>query len=81
MRDYLKKNNEDKKDFVFKGDDYQLLFTSSKKNRKLIKSISKKMNQKVTIIGKINNSLKKNLLMYDNKPIKLAKYKGYFHKF
>ena len=81
LRDYLKKNNEDKKDFVFKGDDYQLLFTSSKKNRKLIKSISKKMNQKVTIIGKINNSLKKNLLMYDNKPIKLAKYKGYFHKF
>ena len=81
LRNYLKKNNEDKKDFVFKGDDYQLLFTSSKKNRKLIKSISKKMNQKVTIIGKINNSLKKNLLMYDNKPIKLAKYKGYFHKF
>ena len=81
LKDYLKKNNKDKKDFVFKGDDYQLLFTSSIKNRRLIKSIAKKMNQKVTIIGKINNNLKSNLLMFDNKPVKLAKYKGYSHKF
>ncbi len=81
VKDYLKKNNKDKKEFIFKGDDYQLLFTSPKKNRRLIKSIAKKMNQKVTIIGEINNNLKKNLLMIDNKPIKLAKYKGYFHEF
>ena len=81
LKDYLKKNNKDKKEFIFKGDDYQLLFTSPKKNRRLIKSIAKKMNQKVTIIGEINNNLKKNLLMIDNKPIKLAKYKGYFHEF
>ena len=81
LKDYLKKNNKDKKEFIFKGDDYQLLFTSAKKNRRLIKSIAKKMNQKVTIIGEINNNLKKNLLMIDNKPIKLAKYKGYFHEF
>ena len=81
MKYYLKKNNKDKKEFIFKGDDYQLLFTSPKKNRRLIKSIAKKMNQKVTIIGEINNNLKKNLLMIDNKPIKLAKYKGYFHEF
>ena len=81
LKDYLKKNNKDKKDFVFKGDDYQILFTSPKKNRRLIRSISKKMNQKVTIIGKINNNLKSNLLLLNNKPIKLAKYKGYSHKF
>ena len=81
LKDYLKKNNKDKKDFVFKGDDYQILFTSPKKNRRLIRSIAKKMNQKVTIIGKINNNLKSNLLLLDNKPLKLAKYKGYSHMF
>ena len=31
LKDYLKKNNKDKKEFIFKGDDYQLLFTSPKK--------------------------------------------------
>ena len=78
---FLKKRNKSKADFVFNGDDYQLLFTSSKKNRKLIKSIAKKMNQKVTIIGKINNQHKKNLLKLDNKSLKLANYLGYSHKF
>ena len=38
------------------------------------------MNQKVTIIGKINNNLKK-FVNVDNNPLKLAKYEGYFHKF
>ncbi len=81
LKDYLKKKNKHKKDFVFKGDDYQLLFTSSKKNRRQIKYIAKQVNQKVSIIGKINNNLKSNLLLLNNKPIKLAKYKGYSHKF
>tara|TARA_B100000123_G_scaffold104558_1_gene76663 strand:- start:413 stop:1372 length:960 start_codon:yes stop_codon:yes gene_type:complete len=81
LNDYLQKNNKDKKDFVFSGDDYQLLFTSSKKNRRMIKSISKKTNQKVTIIGNINNNLKKNVLTQDNKSLKLAKFRGYSHKF
>ena len=81
LNDYLKKNNKDKKDFVFKGDDYQILFTSAKKNRRLIRSIAKKMNQKVTIIGKINNNLKSNMLLQNDKTLKLAKYKGYSHMF
>ena len=81
LNDYLQKNNKDKKDFVFSGDDYQILFTSSKKNRRTIKSISKKTNQKVTIIGSINNNLKKNMLIQDNKSLKLAKFRGYSHKF
>ena len=42
LNDFLKKNNKDKKDFVFNGDDYQILFTSSKKNRRIIKFIAKK---------------------------------------
>ena len=81
LRNYLIKNKKNKKDFVFNGDDYQILFTSSAKNRSLIRAFAKKMNQKISIIGKINNDYKKNLLNMDNKSLKLAKYQGYSHKF
>ena len=78
---YLKKNNKKKYQYLFNGDDYQILFTAPLKKRSLIKSIAKKMNQKITIIGKINNGYKKNLLKLDNKPQNLTKFKGYSHKF
>ena len=81
LRNYLIKTNKNKKDFVFNGDDYQILFTSSAKNRSLIRAFAKKMNQKISIIGQINNEYKKNLLNIDNKSLKLAKYQGYSHKF
>ena len=66
---------------LFNGDDYQILFTASQKNRSLIKSIGKRMNQKFTIIGKINNGYKKNSINLDNKPLNLSNFKGYSHKF
>ena len=78
---YLKNYKKVKKDCLFSGDDYQVLFTSAKKNRLLIKSIGERMNQKFTIIGKINNGYKKNLIKLDNKPLNLSKFKGYSHKF
>jgi len=78
---YLKKNKKKRIQYLFNGDDYQILFTAPKKNRSLIKSIGKKMNQKITIIGKINNGYKKNLIKLDNKPQNLTKFKGYSHKF
>ena len=78
---YLKNYNKKKQELVFNGDDYQLLFTSSKKNRRKISAIAQKMNQKITIIGKINKSYKSNILKLGNKSLKLAKYKGYSHKF
>ena len=58
---YLKKYKKVKNQYLFNGDDYQILFTASQKNRLLIKSIGKKINHKFTIIGKINNSYKKKL--------------------
>ena len=78
---YLKKYKKLKAQYLFNGDDYQILFTSSKKKRLLIKSVGKKMNQKFTIIGKINNGYKKNSIKLDNKPLNLSKFKGYSHKF
>ena len=78
---YLKKYNKKRSAYLFNGDDYQILFTAPVKNRSLIKSIGKKMNQKVTLIGKINQGYKKNLLKLDNKPLNLTNFKGYSHKF
>ena len=81
LKIYLKKYKKLNTEYLFNGDDYQILFTSSQKNRSLIQSIGKAMNQKMTIIGKINNSYKKNLIIKDNKPLNLRKFKGYSHKF
>ena len=78
---YLKKYNKKRSTYLFNGDDYQILFTAPVKNRSLIKSIGKKMNQKVTLIGKINQGYKKNLVKLDNKPLNLTNFKGYSHKF
>ena len=78
---YIKENNRNKMLYLFNGEDYQILFTASKKKRSLIKSISNKMNQKITQIGKINHGYKKNLLKLDNKSLNLSDFKGYSHKF
>ena len=78
---FLKKHKKLKIHYLFNGDDYQILFTASKKNRSLIKSISKRMNQKITKIGKINNGYKKNTLILDNKSLNLTNFGGYSHKF
>ena len=75
------KNFKIKKDkFITKGDDYKILFTASRSKRKYIQSLSKKMNQKVTIIGNINNN-KKNKILFENKVKNLSNYLGYSHNF
>ncbi len=78
---YLKKYNKKKHKFIFSGEDYQMLFTAPSKKRSLIKSITNKFNQKVTIIGKINAGYKKNSLKLDNKSLNISNFKGYSHKF
>ena len=78
---YLKKYKKLRTQYLFNGDDYQILFTAPQKKRLLIKSVGKRMNQKFTIIGKIDNGYKKNSIKLDNKPLNLSKFKGYSHKF
>ena len=68
---YLKKNNKNKKSFISKGDDYQILFTARKNKRNLIKRIAKKTNTLITKIGVVK---KLNI----NKPLI---NQGYSHKF
>ena len=78
---YLKKYNKKRSKYLFNGDDYQILFTALVKNRSLIKSVGKIMNQKITLIGKINQGYKKNSIKMDNKSLNLTNFKGYSHKF
>ena len=68
-------------DYLFNGDDYQILFTASKSKRKYIKTLSSKMNQKISIIGQINTKSKNYLLDNRKIPIKYLKYQGYSHIF
>jgi len=81
LKIFLKKYKNVRYRYLFNGDDYQILFTAPQKKRSLIKSIAKRINQKFTIIGKINNGYKKNLIKLDNKPLNLSKFEGYSHKF
>ena len=81
LENYLKKYNKKKYQYIFNGDDYQILFTAPLNKRSLIKSIANKINQKVTIIGKINSGYKKNSIKLDNKTQNLTIFKGYSHKF
>ena len=73
--------NKKKINFISKGDDYQILFTSSKSNRKFIKSLSKRMNQKVTLIGNLTNEIKSNQIFFEKKLLKYRYNEGYSHNF
>lgn len=69
-----------KLNYVSKGDDYQTIFTAPKNARSKIINISKKMNQKITLIGSISN-ISKNKLVIGQKSLNPLKFKGYYHKF
>ena len=81
LNTYLIKTNKKKIDFISKGDDYQILFTSPKSNRKYIKYLSKRMNQKVTLIGHLTNEISSNQIIYDKKLLKHRYNEGYIHNF
>ena len=78
---YLKNNNKNSLNFISKGDDYQILFTSPKKNRVYIKNLSKRINIKITKIGTIIKTYNQRTIFYNSKPLKSSIYKGYSHKF
>ena len=79
---FLKKNNLDKKKFIFNGDDYQILFSAPKCNRVKISKIAKMTKTKISRIGKITLKKKHNLrLLNGNKSVKLSKMPGYEHNF
>jgi thiamine-monophosphate kinase len=78
---YLKKKNKKSLNFISKGDDYQILFTSSKKNRIYIKKLAKRINLKITKIGTTTNIYKQRKIINHKKYLKSLNYQGYSHKF
>ncbi len=77
----MKLKNLLKKNFISKGDDYEILFTSNVNNRKLIKKISYIKKIKITRIGKIlNRKQKSSIIDRNGRKIKLNN-KGYVHSF
>ena len=81
LNSVIKLKNLSKKNFISKGDDYQILFTSSSKNRNFIKKLSFIKKIKITRIGKILNSRHKSSIIDRNmRQIKINS-KGYIHRF
>ena len=73
--------NLSRKNFISKGDDYQILFTSNSKNRNFIKKISFDKNIKIVRIGKILNSRHKSSIIDRNGQLIKINNKGYTHTF
>ena len=81
LKKYLSKSKKNKINFISKGDDYQILFTSSKSKRNYIKKFFKKMNQKVTLIGNLREDRKNNVIIDGNNRLKHTYNEGYSHNF
>ena len=70
-----------KKNLISNGDDYQILFTASFKNRNIIKKISHRKKIKITRIGIMLNSMHKSSIVDRNGQLIKIVNKGYFHTF
>ena len=81
LNNYLKNNHKESLNFISKGDDYQVLFTSSKKNRSYIKRLAKRINLKITKIGTTTNIYKQRKIINHKNHLKPLNYQGYSHKF
>ena len=81
LKSYLNKFKKRKINFISKGDDYQIIFTSPKSKRNYIKKIFKNMNQKVTLIGNLSIVAENNQIIDGNKRLKHRYNEGYSHNF
>ena len=81
LNNFLKRNNKNILEFISKGDDYQILFTSPKSKRKYIKSLSKRINIKITQIGNTTNVKNQRTVIDGKNHLKSINYRGYSHKF
>ena len=81
LKSIIKSKNLKKKNLISKGDDYQVLFTASRRYRSFIKKISSLKKLKITRIGKILHSKHKSSIIDRNgRQIKISN-KGYIHTF
>ena len=80
-KNLLKRKKIKLKNIFSKGDDYQILFTSKRKNRTKIINLSKKLNIKISKIGLINKDKKIVFMHNEHKFILDANETGYIHNF
>ena len=81
LNSYLIRTKKNKLNFISNGDDYQILFTASKKMRHLIKKISKSTSTKVSIVGIVKNKSISNNTKSTEEKFKFPKKLGYIHNF
>ena len=81
LEELIKLKKFNKKNFISRGDDYQILFTADSSKSRIINKISKTLNIKISKIGKICSISQKSQII-DQKGKKIGlKDKGYYHKF
>ena len=81
LKSIIKSKNLKKKNLISKGDDYQVLFTASRRYRSFIKKISSLKKLKITRIGKILHSKHKSSIIDRNGHQIEISNKGYIHTF
>ena len=81
LNSYLIKTKKNKLNFISNGDDYQILFTASKKMRHLIKKISKSTSTKASIVGIVKSKSISNNTQSTEEKFKFPKKLGYIHNF
>ena len=81
MKMLLKKHQFQKIKMISNGDDYQILFTANKNKSRIIKSVSKKLNLKITKIGRILPSSHKSSVIDQKGRVLGVNSKGYVHQF
>ena len=81
LNSYLIRRKKNKLNFISNGDDYQILFTASKKMRHLIKKISKSTSTKASIVGIVKSKSISNNTQSTEEKFKFPKKLGYIHNF
>ena len=66
---------------IFNGDDYEIIFTSHKKNRSFINKYVKNKKLKIQRIGEILKKQQDSCILKGNQKFKINKNLGYTHQF
>ena len=82
LNNFLSRNKRLKiENTIFNGDDYEIIFTSHKKNRSLISKYAKNENLKIQRIGEILKKHQDSCILKGNQKFKINKNLGYNHQF
>jgi thiamine-monophosphate kinase len=81
MEILIKEHRFKKINMISNGDDYQILFTANQNKSRIIKAASKKLNLKITKIGRILPSSHESSIIDQKGRVLRVNKKGYVHRF